>query len=234
MTKHLIDQLRVCNKLKVLVLSRLDLPDDLGEIIASLTSLEHVELNGRLEKSSGCILAGLSHSHRLKTLNIHCFTLSGQISCLFGNQDHPGFMQLEEMHMKESKLGKVDLQNICSAVNNDKLPLLGSLDLSGNVLTDCLSDLVGGSRFLSLTHLNLSNTKLSKEDMDCFAAAVKYFRLPIIESVDLSHNILTDIMSTLVGRTDHPGFRSLIRLQVTNCELSTRDVKCAMAALRPW
>ena len=233
--KHLVDQLRGCKNLRKLVLSPLEFPDNFDDIISSLSSLETVVLSGTLEHANGCLLAGLSHPHMLNVLSINGCTLSGQVLHLFGDQDHPGFVQLKALLMVDAKLDKVDLKGICTAVSNDKLPLLWVLDLSGNVLTDCLADLLGGSgepRFLCLAHLCLSNTKLSKRDMDSFASAVNYCKLPAIESVDLSDNVLTDIMSTLVGQTDYPGFRSLTHLKVTNCKLSTSDVKCAMAALR--
>ena len=233
--KHLVDQLRGCKNLRKLVLSPLEFPDNFDDIISFLSSLETVVLSGTLEHANGCLLAGLSHPHMLNVLSINGCTLSGQVLHLFGDQDHPGFVQLKALLMVDTKLDKVDLKGICTAVSNDKLPLLWVLDLSGNVLTDCLADLLGGSgepRFLCLAHLCLSNTKLSKRDMDSFASAVNYCKLPAIESVDLSDNVLTDIMSTLVGQTDYPGFRSLTHLKVTNCKLSTSDVKCAMAALR--
>ena len=233
--KHLMDQLRGCNDLRNLVLSQLEFTNNLCDVIASLPSLESVKLSGTLEKANGRLLVGLSHSHMLKILVINGCTLSGRVSYLFGDQDHPGFRQLTCLSMVDTKLYRVDLQSISSAVTNGKLPLIDSLNLSNNVLTDCLADLLGDSdqpRFLCLTRLYLSSTKLSKGDIKRIAVAVKYCRLPVIDSIDLSDNVLPDIMSTLVGQTDHPGFRSLTKLKATNCKLSVSDVKCVMTALR--
>ena len=141
---------------------KLEFPDNLGDVIASMSSCEIVQLNGTLEK--GRLLAGLSHSFMLKILEINGCTLSDQVSCLFGDSDHPGFRQLEKLSLVDTKLRKVDLKSISSAVANGKLPLLNSLDLSGNVLTDCIRDLLGSSnqsRVLYLKHVYLSNAKLS-------------------------------------------------------------------------
>ena len=231
--KHLIDQLRGCNDLTKLVLSKLEFPDNLGDVIASMSSCEIVQLNGTLEK--GRLLAGLSHSFMLKILEINRCTLSDQVSCLFGDSDHPGFRQLEKLSLVDTKLRKVDLKSISSAVANGKLPLLNSLDLSGNVLTDCIRDLLGSSnqsRVLCLKHLYLSNAKLSKNDLDSIAVAVQCDKLRKVELLDLSDNVLKDILSTLIPLNVHPGYKSLKRLNVSNCKLSTSHIKSVMIAFR--
>ena len=233
--KHLINELRGCNDLRELVLSQVEYNDELGDILTSISSLETVQLSGSSEKVSDHLLAGLSRSHLLKILEIYGCTLSDRVSYLFGNHDHPGFWQLKELTMVDAKLGKVDLKSISTAVTNGKLPLLESLNLSCNVLTDCITYLLGNSYqsgFLCLEQLYLLNVELSKNDLDCLAVAVHCDKLPKVEVLDLSCNVLTDILSTLIPLTDHSGFKSLKKLSVMNCKLSSSDVKNVLTAFR--
>ena len=232
---HLMDQLRGCNDIRYLVFSQLELSDNLGDTINSTPSLETVELSGILEKANDRLLAWLSHSRLLKVLGINRCTLSDQVSYLFGNQDHPGFRQLKELRMVEAKLSTVDLKSISSAVTNGKLPLLTSLDLSSNVLTDCMIDLLGDSnqpRFLCLKHLNLSNAKLSKNDLGSLAVAVRCDKLPKVKILDLSSNVLTDCMIDLLGDSNQPRLLCLKHLDLSNAKLSKNDLGSLAVAVR--
>ena len=227
-TKHLIDQLRGCNDLRQLVLSQLEFPDNLGDTIASTSSLEAIGLIGTLETGNGRLLAGLSHSQMLRILVIHGCTLSDQVPYLFGDHDLPRFRQLKVLSMADTELSKVDLKSISSAVTNGKLPLLDTLNLSGNVLINCVTDLLHNSNqsgFLYLKYLYLSNAKLGKSDLDSIAVAVQCDKLPKVELLDLSDNVLTDILSTLIPPTADHGFLNLKNFNLDSCQLSTTDLE---------
>ena len=68
--------------------------------------------------------------------------------------------------------------------------------------------------------------------MDSIAVAVQCDKLPKVELLDLSDNVLKDILSTLIPLNVHPGYKSLKRLNVSNCKLSTSDIKSVMTAFR--
>ena len=233
-TKHLIDQLRGCNDLRELVLYQLEFPDNLGDTMASMSSLEAVRFSGTLEKDNR-LLAGLSHSHMLKILVINGCKLSDQVSYLFGDQGHPGFRQLVELSLVDTKLRKVDLESISSAVTNGKLPLLHHLNLSENTLTDCLSDLFGSSDcpgFSLLETLQLENTKLSKEDLIAVFEALRQDKLPILRNIKVLPLNLTDYLDDSLIAAHHPLFPYRKSMILKNCNLSVNTIRNICTSVR--
>ena len=84
----------------------------------------------------------------------------------------------------------------------------------------------------SLQSLSLSNTGLTNVDMETISSAVQSGKLPQLQYLGVSENILTSSIRDLVGGPNHPGFVSLENLELCSSRLSTADVKCLVAAIR--
>ena len=80
-------------------------------------------------------------------------------------------------------------------------PWLQKLDLSGNTLTDCMVDLLGGDDypgFPSLQELYLSDSKLSGSDVMNTGASLHSGKLSKITQIHLCYNKLTNCVRFLV------------------------------------
>ena len=89
---------------------------------------------------------------------------------------------------------------------------LEHLAVSGNALTDCMEDILGGydhPGFPSLKMLNVREAKLSRNDVMTIAAASHSGKLPQLERLDLGNNCLTDVVRFLVNGITLSSFRDL-------------------------
>ena len=80
---------------------------------------------------------------RLNDLNLSSNTLTNSIVDLLFTATHHRFTSLKTLQLKNTKLGKIDVRSLSSAVAFGKLPVLKHLSLSCNTLTQCLGDLFG-------------------------------------------------------------------------------------------
>ena len=154
---------------------------------------------------------------------------------LFGDASHPGFSALWSLNLENSRLNSTDLASINLATSKGNLPALEKLHLPDNTLTNSLAHLLGHSNHLgypSLLQLNLSNTGLSKADMQTISDSAEAGKLPKLQRLNISNNNLADCIRNLVGGQNHPGYSSLVDLDLQSTQLCKADVKCLLRAIR--
>ena len=108
---------------------------------------------------------------------------------------------------------------------------LEHMNLTGNTLTDCMVDLLGGDDhpgFSSLKMLDISDSKLSRDDVMTIAAASCSGKLQKLEHLDLSRNCLTNCVRFLVDSITWPYLEVLI---MVNAELIRSDLFCLSAGM---
>ena len=83
-------------------------------------------------------------------------------------------------------LSSGDLRSLSVAVNNNKIPELRSLVMSGNILTNSLRELLGGNEhrgFPSLEVLDLTNTSLQEGDLAHLFGTLRYSKCPKLKEL---------------------------------------------------
>ena len=232
---YITKQLHGCNKLRELSISwSVEINSSLGEALATMTSLRKVKLSGAPQSLGKALVCGLSNCHLLEKVTFQNCILTDCVGGLFGNRNHPGFTSLTCLKLQQTKLSSKDLVSISKAISRDTLPALENLDISDNLLTNCLIHLFSNFDHIGQQHLkdlNLSHTGLSRSDLKSVSSAVQACKLPKLKYLNLSENILTNNIRELVGGPNHPGFRSLEYLDLHKSKLSTADWKYLLAAI---
>ncbi len=167
--------------------------------------------------------------------------MRGDLSLLFGGEDHPGFPTLQEVDLRFTDLGSADLEALSEAMKQKKLPMLRKIklpqlqiDLHSKKLRGILKHLFGGEDhpgFPSLEELNLNNTELAT-DVEALSEAVKQKKLPQLQKIDLGWNKLTGSLKHLFEGEDHPGFPSLQKLDLKNTKLNASDFEALGEAVK--
>ena len=158
--------------LRVLELSKAELDE------ADLTSISAATRNDKLPE--------------LKQLHISNNTLTDGLSCLL-DTDYPS---LDWLWIDDTHLSKTDIKTLSEAVHDGKLQKLKDLNLSDNVLTSYMKDLLGEAShygFHSLAHLKLKNTELHTDDLLCLTEAMKSGKLPKLVWLHLEGNNLSSM-----------------------------------------
>ena len=201
-------------------------PDDPGfEYLRKLTlknaRLSHADLKN-LSLAFRC-----GKLPRLNDLNLSSNTLTGSLADLLFTPAHHRFTSLKTLQLKNTKLSKMDVKSLSSAVAFGKLPVLKHLSLSCNTLTQCLEDLFG-CVFPRLRRLYVNNAQLCGIDMKSLCKAVEDGKIPKLKVLNLSDNNLTDTVADLLA-TD---YLTLKKLWLCNSRLSEGDIKSLSAAFR--
>ena len=161
----------------------------------------------------------------LRVLNLSGNTLKG---CLarFILDHYQGLPHLEELHMESTKVNKRDLQCISKITQSNKLPKLKILDLSHNILTECLSSFLQDPHpgLPELKEINLCDTSLSKKDLQELFHITQRGKLPKLQVLDLSQNILTGYLTYFLPDT-HLGLNELERLYLRETSLNKEDLQ---------
>ena len=161
----------------------------------------------------------------LKGLNLSYNILTDCLEELFSVPDDHRFSALMELNLAEMELSKADVKSL----TNSKFPKLSILDLSGNILTNCLQNLLECISS-DLERLNLSYTSVSNADVRSLCQANRNKKFPKLRYLNLHGNTLTDCLEELFKC--HHGFPSLEKMNLENTDLKTNDVKCLFSALR--
>ena len=135
------------------------------------------------------------------------------------------FPSLEVFNLSCTKLSRADVTKLSQVLTGTNSPRLKKLILSGNVLTDCMKNLLGNSEaiFSSLKQLNLKDTQLNGADMQCLAEVMRHNQLPVLQLLRL-HTTERDSLVYLFGNSDdHPEFTSQEGLSITSITLSGED-----------
>ena len=222
MYKHIVQPLLGCNKLENLFLmGTVGLPEELGECIAEMTSLTKLDMSRcyMTQSMSRSITKGLSHCVKLETLNLHRNNLTDCLGNLFGRQ---GFPSLRSLSLTHTSLSRKELYSLFAALRNGKLPNLEFVELSNNILTGCLKDLLTGTTLPKLRHLGFDETKLRRDDITSIASAVQSGKCPQLKDLRLSGNKLKDCLQDLLD-ADYPALNDL---SISNASLSVNDISC--------
>ena len=131
--KHIADQLRECDKLMKLNLSRTgNIPMKLGRAIASMRLLEVVSLSHcRMTPCvSRAILTGLSHCKYLKEIHLDDNRLTDCLGHIFTQCTE--FPFLEDLNISESKITQSDFKNLLVSLSHRKMPKLQNFQCEDN------------------------------------------------------------------------------------------------------
>ena len=165
---------------------------------------------------------------RLKELCLSRNKLADSIKHLMENSVFPALVKLE---LQNTFLTQSDLMNLSSALALGHLPKLVNLNLSQNKLTDNMINFFTTDE-LSLQHLWLSNTQLSKDDIKSISRASSNGKLPALRGLSLSGNTMTGCMRDLLGSEDQPTFPSLEWLYMQNTQPSREDLVCLTEGIK--
>ena len=121
---------------------------------ADITRLSQAAVNGKLEK--------------FEVLNLNGNKLVYCLMALFGDTTHPGFPSLEQLHLDNSTLNKVDVSSLSQAITSDKLPKLKLLTLKFNNLCSSereTEELIKNCvfQYKHRLHLELNENNLSED-----------------------------------------------------------------------
>ena len=176
-------------------------------------------------------LSMITRGSKLKLLNISNNCLTDCIEALLSESDFPELGQLE---MRNGQLCKTDITSLSKAVHQKKLLKLKALDVTGNLLTDCMAELVGERShpgFPCLKEVVLKQCGLNGNDLNSLGCAVSEGKIPSLELLYLSKNNLTGCLGKLLGIADCHLFLSLEYLQLENAKLSGSDIAEISAAI---
>ena len=232
--EYLAQELHGCEGMKFLSLDGAEnnFPIELGESIATMTSLEMVELRDLTLTSNICeaVLRGLSACSRLKSLRIGNNVLTDCFHYLFMESNHYGFPCLKELEITKAELSTGDLSSLAIAVSGGKLPQLKKIDLSGNMLTDKVGILMGFPKrqcivYQCLQALRFAKCTLNQTDVRSISQALAGNQFPKLQSLNLGYNTLTNCIIDLFGAEVDSSFPSLIELDLSCTQLSARDLR---------
>ena len=180
-------------KLGALDLSLNSLTDCLVDLFdhPDFTSLDTLLLNDTkvnvsdLSRLSEAAVEGKLGS--LENLNLSDNKLTGCIGQLLSS-DIPSLKMLK---LKNTQLCKNDMKGISKAVREGKLQKLEILQISGNILTNRLRELLN-VQYLSLIQLRINETQLTETDMRSLYKAIIEGKLPKLCQLNSSNNNVAD------------------------------------------
>ena len=145
------------------------------------------------------------------------------------------YLNLVKLRVNNAKLRKNDIRCLGQAVSEGKLPRLEYLDLSDNILTACLEELLSPTpSHQFLRTLMLNNAQLSSVDLDLnsLSEAAHKGRLANLTDLYLSCNVLTNCMKILLDDVTEKKFSLLQKLYIENTQLNSDDLVFLSDALK--
>ena len=135
---------------------------------------------------------------------------------------------MQNLDLSDANLSKADISSLSQAIACGRLSQLKILELSGNVLTDCMANLFGTNdypKFASLQELDLSETSLNNDDLLRVSAAVKHGQLPQLRSLNLARNDVEEMEDTVINLTENckEQYKETILLYLFYCDSSDSD-----------
>ena len=230
---HIVSKLQGCTKLEDLHLINFKqgVPLQLGDFVAVMISLKAINLTdcGLDPDVSKKLMSGLRHCLQLQNLSLQGNNLANCLVMFLG-QGPAAFPSLHTLGLGSAELKNEDITAIGSAVEQGKLPALKLLDLSGNILTGCINNLVPTERgnhpgYVQLEILNLIQTGLNSTDVGNLSRASHLKKLPTLKTLRLGFNTLTGGITKLFEPKDHPRFTSLRQLDLSYSGLNKTDLK---------
>ena len=128
---------------------------------------------------------------RLVELDLSGNKLKDCIEVLVGKTDHSKFSSLKTLYLQSTQLARADMRALGQV--NKTYPNLRNLNLSYNVLTDCVGDLLRNTEgFPSISVICATETGLSSADINSFSEAVKTGKLRDLNMLNLENNALIE------------------------------------------
>ena len=227
LVKHVTPQLGYCKQLQILGLTDTDVPKELGEALPVMKELKIVYLERCVIEPNlfKTIVEQLSVCEKLmlslrETLNVP-IEIGKTLTQL------TSLRRLDVFYCKmSSAVSEALMQSLT------RCPQIEYLDLSGNILTGLLDNLLSGSIHHKLRRLYVVNTGLRESDVRSITMAAKANNLPNLKELNISNNTLTGLVGVLMGGADHPGYTSLELLSIRGISVSKDDMKCLSQAVR--
>ena len=220
--RHVGQQFQDCKTLSLLDLGKLDdNPMEIIRAISEMHSLKYLLINNCMcETQTFIALAEILRSCKDHLVVLYLLSITG-ISAEFA-----------ETLSKVTSVKVLGLQNCRMTPSTRKVVMqalpnyaqLKILDLGGNILTDCIADFLSVDNhrgFCDLIKLDLSATKLSRDDLGNLGTALSSGKLPKISDLILSSNNLRNCVRLLF--TSSP-ITSLQRLALKGTSLNKSDV----------
>ena len=124
---------------------------------------------------------------KLNRLNLSDNKLTKHIHTLLSVK----YPSLKALQISNAELSNDDVKSLSTAAREGRLPKLYYLDLSDNILMNCLQDLFNDNHgFLQLMTLHLKRTQLNTTDIECLAEALQS-KLPRLEVQSIAENSLS-------------------------------------------
>ena len=186
---------------------------------------------GLTQDASKALMLGLQHCVHLQHVCLQGNHLANCLMVLFVGSRFPSMLSL---NLGYTGLGKADVRAIADAAKQEQLPDLRLLDLTCNILTDCLHSLLPTEPgvhpgYVHLEVLKLCGTMLSSTDIAALSQAAQSKRLPSLKSLNLGSNSLSGSIVSLLE--DNPGFKSLVMLDLSDVVLDKSDLEHLSKAL---
>ena len=162
----------------------------------------------------------------LPTFTVLDLSNSSPIGCLGDFLKSPIFLNLSALDLCNTNICSIDdVRTVSTAVQENKLRELETLNLSKNILTGSLGFLLA-NEFKSLHTLLLEDTQLSVSDVRALSTAVQGGKLPRLKTLDLSKNNLTGSLGVLLTYR----ISLLHTLLLKDTKLSVSDVRVLCTA----
>ena len=175
---------------------------------------------------------------KLKELYFLPAPLTDCLGVILETVDHPAFPFSGKLLLKNSSVNKEDIKSIHKAFLDGELQNLWMIDLSDNVLTDCMIDLLGEGDFpifSSLKMLNLNNSQLGPADVKCLFTALRSGKFPNLQYLYFLPAIMTDCLAHILSCEEHHslwrgGYPLKRVLPLQNAALTNNDLKSLFRA----
>ena len=188
-------------------------------LVHLLPGLEELDVSGKDISNSLHLLTENVQTSLIRLNVSNCNLSITDIEALAAGIEAGQFPQLKEVDVRDS-----DLSNSLHLVH--LLPGLEELHVSGKDLSNSLHLLTEHVQ-TSLIKLVVSKCKLTRADIEALAAGIEAGRFPQLKGVDVSDN---DLSKSLHLLTEHL-HASLVKLNVSNCNLTRADIEALAAGI---
>ena len=227
LVKHVTPQLGYCKQLQVLGLIDTDVPKELGAALPVMKELKSLYLDRCVIEPNlfKTIVEQLSVCEKLEVLSLRK-TLNVPIEI---GKTLTKLTSFTHLYVYSCKMSGPVSEALMQGLT--RCPQIEYLDLSSNILTGLLDNLLSGSIHHKLCNLYVPDTGLSESDVRSIAMAARANNLPNLRILDISGNTLAGLVGVLMGGTDHPGYTSLEVLAMDCISVSRDDMKCLSQAV---
>ena len=227
LVKHVTRQLVYCKQLQVLGLTDTDVPKELGVALPVMKDLKSLYLERCIIEPNlfKTIVEKLSVCEKLEVLSLKK-TLNVPIEI---GKTLTKLTSLSHLNVYYCKMSGSVREALVQGLT--RCPQIEYLNLSGNILTGLLDNLLSGSIQYKLSHLYVGYTGLRESDVRSITKAARANNLPNLKELTISGSTLTGLVGVLMGGADHPGCTSLEVLGMNRISVSKDDMKCLSQAV---